>query len=106
MNVDPQRGDVVLVDGRASVQFAGIPFGFRVISTTRSNSTPTGWIWITGYVLDKTGAAIQHRELFVQVAGLQLVAVPASRYAPTRNGGPTPPRQRTKPTETRTGAPR
>lgn len=102
MNADPRRGDVVIVDGRASVQFAAHPFTFRVVRTHRLGSTPTGWIWLTGYVLNTAGNATEHRELFVQVAGLRQPIRQAASHAPTRNGGPTIPRQRTRDTTTTT----
>ncbi len=70
-DVVPRPGDVVLLTGRASVQFAaGRAIAFRVI---RVDSRPTysGWAWLTGYELDRHGAALRKREVFVQVDGLE-----------------------------------
>ncbi|MFC4108408.1 hypothetical protein [Micromonospora zhanjiangensis] len=30
-----------------------------------------GWVWLTGYVLSATGEALEKREIFVQLEGLQ-----------------------------------
>lgn len=67
----PRVGDVLAVGAAASVQFAGDRgFLFRV---TRIDPGPTydGWLWLTGYVLDKRGEAVARREIFVQRAGLR-----------------------------------
>ncbi|MFC4109962.1 hypothetical protein [Micromonospora zhanjiangensis] len=32
-----------------------------------------GWVWLTGYVLSATGEALEKREIFVQLEGLQLI---------------------------------
>ncbi|MGW4464087.1 hypothetical protein [Micromonospora sp. NPDC004704] len=45
--------------------------------------TYDGWAWITGYVLDRKGTAVERRELFVQPAGVQLIP-PAAVAAPAR----------------------
>ena len=67
----PRPGDVVLVGGAASVQFAG-PNGlrFRVI---RVHDWPTydGWAWLDGYQLNAAGDAVERRSIFVQLSGLQ-----------------------------------
>lgn len=71
-------GDVVLIDGRASVQFAGgRTIVLRIISID-DRPTYHGWVWLTGYVLDKRGKATDRRVVFVQVAGL--------RFAPAHRG--------------------
>lgn len=41
----------------------------RVISID-SRTTYVGWAWLTGYVLDTHGNAVERREVFVQEAGL------------------------------------
>lgn len=77
----PQPGDLLVVDGRASVQFAGgRGFLFRVISVSEQ-PTYHGWVWLTGYVVDASGRATQRREIYVQLAGLRpaRAAVPAQR---------------------------
>ncbi|GIF09807.1 hypothetical protein [Actinoplanes siamensis] len=67
----PRPGDVVIVDGRASVQFADTRWlMFRVISVG-GKPTYEGWIWIQGYSLNSAGEAIERREVFVQHAGLR-----------------------------------
>ncbi|MFJ8834322.1 hypothetical protein [Micromonospora aurantiaca] len=67
----PQPGDLLRIDGRASVQFGGDrALTFRVVSV--GPEVPhTGWIWLTGYVLNRRGTATAKREIFVQFAGLR-----------------------------------
>lgn len=86
--MDPLPGEVFRVGGRASVQFAGDrALTFRV---TAVPNLPTydGWIWLTGYVLDDQGHAVERREIFVQRVGLHRLGPrrPAStgRPAPVR----------------------
>lgn len=76
----PQPGDLLRVDGRASVQFAGDrALTFRVVSVC-PKPTYTGWVWLTGYVIDRRGQAIDRREIFVQLAGLRpATSTPAPR---------------------------
>ncbi|WP_430782967.1 hypothetical protein [Actinoplanes sp. G11-F43] len=63
----------MIVDGRASVQFGGgRGLVFRVISIG-AKPTYEGWAWITGYVLDRDGNAIERRKIFVQYEGLRRV---------------------------------
>lgn len=81
-------GDVIRVDGRASVQFAGSrALTLRVL---RVDEKPTyyGWCWLTGYVLDLNGEAVDKREIFVQPAGLRRLPqrVPAAVRQPARVG--------------------
>jgi hypothetical protein len=71
--VTPRPGDVLIVDKYASVQFAdGRGLVFRVISVSRQ-PTYVGWTWLTGYVLDEAGTAIERREIFVRADGLRCV---------------------------------
>ncbi|RKR92282.1 hypothetical protein BDK92_6720 [Micromonospora pisi] len=80
----PEPGDVLRVDRRASVQFAGAPpLVFRVISVSEK-PTYDGWAWVTGYVLNAKGEAVERRELFVQTAGLQLIRIPPTVRASKR----------------------
>jgi hypothetical protein len=67
--VVPKPGNVFWVGPAASVQFAGQGFDFRV---TFVDPAPTyaGWLWLTGYVV-KNGRAVEHRSIFVQIAGLR-----------------------------------
>ncbi|WUW42741.1 hypothetical protein OG271_13670 [Micromonospora rifamycinica] len=81
----PKPGDVLHVDRRASVQFSGErALIFRVIKVS-DQPTYDGWLWITGYVLDRAGNARDRREIFVQEAGLQTLAP-----SPTRGRQPPP----------------
>ncbi|MCK1806839.1 MULTISPECIES: hypothetical protein [Micromonospora] len=67
----PQPGDLLRVDGRASVQFGGDrALTFRVVSVG-PDVPHTGWIWLTGYVLNRRGTATVKREIFVQATGLR-----------------------------------
>ncbi|MFG1765468.1 hypothetical protein ACGFIH_19180 [Micromonospora parva] len=67
----PSPGDLLVIDGRASVQFAGDrALTFRVVSVC-DQPTYEGWVWLTGYVLNRRGIATARREVFVQLAGLR-----------------------------------
>ncbi|MEV4464726.1 hypothetical protein AB0J51_13975 [Micromonospora echinofusca] len=75
---------MLLVDGRASVQFAGDrALTFRVVSVC-DQPTYAGWIWLTGYVLNRRGEATDKREIYVQLTGLRPASPPdtPSRRAP------------------------
>ncbi|MBE1487967.1 hypothetical protein [Plantactinospora soyae] len=76
----PKPGDVLLLDGRASVQFAGGRRLLLRVTVVADRPTYYGWCWLTGYVLDQSGRAVDRREVFVRLAGLCLVA-PRSRRA-------------------------
>ncbi|MFG1673644.1 hypothetical protein [Micromonospora sp. NPDC049282] len=77
----PQPGDLLRVDGHASVQFGGDrALTFRVVAVGPELAY-TGWTWLTGYVLDRRAVATAKREIFVQLAGLR------------RAEEPTPPRR-------------
>ncbi|SCL45975.1 hypothetical protein GA0070606_0896 [Micromonospora citrea] len=81
MTARPSPGDLLVVDGRASVQFAGDrALTFRVVSVS-DQPTYAGWIWLTGYVLDRRGNATVKREIYVQLAGLR-PPDPTARRAP------------------------
>ena len=70
--VEPQPGEVLQIDGEASVQFQGArSFAFRVIRVD-DRSTYDGWLWLEGYVLGPSGAAVERRRIFVRRAGLRL----------------------------------
>ena len=69
----PEPGDVLRVDGYASPQFRGrSALIFRVISVCKKD-TYYGWVWLTGYVLDQAGLAVEKREIFVKKSGLRPV---------------------------------
>ncbi|GIJ23412.1 hypothetical protein Vlu01_40360 [Micromonospora lutea] len=83
--MDPRPGDVLHVGSGASVQFAGKrSVTFRVIKV-RDWTTYDGWVWLLGYTLDRTGNAMDRREIFVRPAGLRLIA-PAPTPATGRTG--------------------
>lgn len=64
-------GDVLRVDGEASVQFQGErSLRFRVIRVD-PRSTYDGWIWLEGYVLSSSGNPLQRRRIFVRRDGLR-----------------------------------
>lgn len=72
------------IDARASVQFIGAPpLILRVISVS-DRATYDGWAWITGYVLNARGEAVEKRELFVQPAGVQLIPAKTATRPPRR----------------------
>ncbi|NYH41354.1 hypothetical protein HNR22_001081 [Micromonospora jinlongensis] len=70
MTARPSPGDLLVIDGRASVQFAGDrALTFRVVSVC-GRPTYEGWVRLTGYVLNRRGNATDKREIFVQLEGL------------------------------------
>ncbi|WFE65520.1 hypothetical protein [Micromonospora sp. WMMD714] len=100
VNERPRPGDLLIVDRAASVQFAGErALRLRVVSVC-DRPTYDGWVWLTGYVLDRRGEATAKREVFVQLAGLrpapttppaqvrkrQATARPAAASQPRRTG--------------------
>lgn len=79
MTARPSPGDLLIVDGRASVQFAGHrALTFRVVSVS-AQPTYHGWIWLTGYVLNRRGEATARREVYIQLAGLRPANASACR---------------------------
>ena len=79
MHQPPRAGDVVRVDGAASVQFAGPRAWWIQVTSVSQKPTYHGWCWLTGYALDQTtGEAVEKREIFVQVEGLRPVPVRAA----------------------------
>ncbi|MEU5566159.1 hypothetical protein [Micromonospora musae] len=77
----PKPGDLLRIDGRASVQFTGDrALTFRVVSVPDQQTYP-GWIWLTGYVLNRRGEATAKREVYVQLAGLQRPANPTTQQS-------------------------
>ncbi|MEU5950533.1 hypothetical protein ABZ793_34030 [Micromonospora sp. NPDC047465] len=70
-------GTVLLIDGRASVQFGGNrALRLRLVAVDDKPTYP-GWVWLTGYVLDQRGVATARREVYVQRAGLRIVSAAA-----------------------------
>ncbi|MEV4711549.1 hypothetical protein [Micromonospora sp. NPDC049374] len=84
MTERPTPGDLLRVDGRASVQFAGgRALTLRVVSTSDRHAYD-GWIWLTGYVIDRRGNATAKRELYVRLAGLRPATSATARPRPAR----------------------
>ncbi|WP_231929324.1 hypothetical protein [Micromonospora inositola] len=78
----PSLGDLLLIDGRASVQFAGDrALTFRVVSVC-DRPTYSGWIWLTGYEINRRGNATAKRDIYIQLSGLHPVT---STSAPSRS---------------------
>ncbi|WP_240742359.1 hypothetical protein [Micromonospora zingiberis] len=74
----PDPGDLVFLDGRASVQFGGNRALWLRVSSIGDRPTYDGWVWLTGYAIDpSTGEALARREVFAQIAGLQINPQPA-----------------------------
>ncbi|WBB51526.1 hypothetical protein O3597_14090 [Verrucosispora sp. WMMA2044] len=81
MTVRPEPGDLLRIDSRASVQFAGRrALTLRVVSASDRHAYD-GWIWLTGYVIDRRGNATAKREVYVRLAGLRAApeSAPAAR---------------------------
>jgi hypothetical protein len=90
VRVIPNIGDVVVIDGQASVQFAGDRNLLLRVTVVDRRPTYHGWAWLTGYVLDRVGQATDKREVYVQLAGLRRArtrprpAAPAARVQESR----------------------
>ncbi len=103
----PRAGEVYDITSAASVQFArGAGLRLRVIHARVLGSTPAGWAWVEGYVIDPViGEATERREVFVQVDGLIPIDVHPGEPAGKRdhrNAGPARiPAQRTTRTQVR-----
>ncbi|MFC6022663.1 hypothetical protein ACFP2T_41710 [Plantactinospora solaniradicis] len=88
----PRPGEVLLLDGRASVQFAGGRTLLLRVAVVSGYPTYHGWCWLTGYVLDQSGRAVDRREVFERLAGLCFVSTRSRRpgrsvVAPAAIGG-------------------
>lgn len=69
--MQPSPGDLLIVDGRASVQFAGDRALILRVVSVYDRPTYHGWVWLTGYVVNRRGRATDKREVYVQLAGLR-----------------------------------
>ncbi|MEH1094273.1 hypothetical protein [Micromonospora sp. CPCC 205739] len=67
----PSPGDLLIIDGRASVQFAGERALMLNVVSVCDRPTYAGWVWLTGYVINRAGRATAKREVYVQFAGLR-----------------------------------
>ncbi|GIJ23050.1 hypothetical protein [Micromonospora lutea] len=84
MTARPAPGDLLRIDGRASVQFAGgRALTLRVVSVSDRHAYD-GWIWLTGYVIDRRGDATAKREIYVQLAGIRSDTGAAAPPRPAR----------------------
>lgn len=83
--MEPKAGDLLWIDGRASVQFGGDRALIFRVTKVDEKATYAGWVWLRGYVLDRSGKAIEQRDIFVQLNGLrELVRRPNRRPAVRR----------------------
>ena len=79
----------MLIDGRASVQFGGDRALWLRVASVCDKPTYDGWVWLTGYSIDLgTGKALARREVFVQIAGLQIQRRTTDSAPPPRNVAP------------------
>jgi hypothetical protein len=82
-----KAGDLLRVDGCASVQFGGDrALTLRVVTVLADRPTFDGWVWLAGYVLDANGLATAKRELFVQLAGLHGLGAATCNLPTDRRG--------------------
>nr|MDT0658972.1 hypothetical protein [Micromonospora sp. DSM 115978] len=85
--MQPKVGDVLWIDGRASVQFAGNRSLILRVTVVEDRPSYRGWVWLHGYVLNRFGEAVELREVFVEVSGLRKVEM---RRPYARPAGPGP----------------
>ncbi|RGC68229.1 hypothetical protein C5N14_15025 [Micromonospora sp. MW-13] len=84
----PAPGDLVLIDGRASVQFGSDRALWLRVTSVCDKPTYHGWVWLTGYSINPvSGKALARREVFAQIAGLQIQRRTTDN-APPRNVAP------------------
>ncbi|WP_425894585.1 hypothetical protein [Micromonospora sp. DT4] len=75
----------MLIDGRAPVQFGGDRALWLRVTSVCDKPTYHGWVWLTGYSINRaTGEALARREVFAQIAGLQIQR-PTTENAPPRS---------------------
>ncbi|WP_434090168.1 hypothetical protein [Micromonospora carbonacea] len=68
-----RAGTLLHVTRAASPQFVQ-PIFFRLIRVHADWVTYYGWTWLDGYQLDARGDAVARRSIFVQPAGLRVLA--------------------------------
>ncbi|MET8201547.1 hypothetical protein [Micromonospora taraxaci] len=83
---DLKPGDLLVIGEACSVQFTGDrALRLRLVSVD-PRPTYEGWVWLTGYVLNDKGLAVDKREVFVQQAGLRVLpAAPVPLPARSRS---------------------
>ncbi|RGC67876.1 hypothetical protein C5N14_15445 [Micromonospora sp. MW-13] len=79
--IDFWAGALLHVTRAASPQFAR-PIFFRLIRVHADWITYDGWIWLDGYQFNAKGDAAARRSIFVQKAGLQVLAPTAVESTP------------------------
>ncbi|MEH0819854.1 hypothetical protein [Micromonospora sp. CPCC 205714] len=67
----PSPGDLLIIGGRGSVQFARVRELMLNVVSVCDRPTYAGWVWLTGYVINRAGRATAKREVYVQFAGLR-----------------------------------
>ncbi|GAA2182428.1 hypothetical protein [Micromonospora lupini] len=91
-------GDLLLIGPACSPQFTGDrALRLRLVSAGEIDPY-SGWMWLTGYVLDVRGDATAKRELYVQRAGIVV-----ERRAPAPTLVPEAVRRASHQTRPRTG---
>lgn len=89
-----QPSDVIHLGLGGGAPWDWAPATFRVIEVLdpKDSYRFPGTVWLAVYQLDENGHATARREIYTQLAGIQLLhrAVPAARRPV--NGGPTLPR--------------
>lgn len=111
MSLRELHGQVVHIGPDCGVQFASGRDLLMRVAHTEDSKYWDGMAYLTGYILGPTGNAIDHRQVYVIVAGLRtIVAQPDPRTRngerparAARNAGPAVPRPRTSPETTITG---
>ncbi|GIJ30512.1 hypothetical protein Vqi01_56740 [Micromonospora qiuiae] len=66
------------------MQFNGPRALWLRVSSVSDRPTYDGWVWLTGYAVNpNTGEAFERREVFAQIAGLQINPRPPVKARPT-----------------------
>ncbi|MGW0506047.1 hypothetical protein [Micromonospora sp. NPDC003241] len=100
-----RTGQVLLLDGGASPQFAHRPLTLR-LSAVLPFTTFDGWVWLSGYALDRRGVATARREVFVRWRGIRVaddgawVTVTVQPKPPRPSSDTRPPSRRAPPSQT------
>lgn len=85
-----RAGDVLVLDRRASVQFAARPIAVRLIRVHEdrpiSMGADEGWSWLDVYELAPDGEAVERRSIFVNVNHVR--CAPALRTSGAVDVGP------------------
>lgn len=94
----PRSGDVVRLGRNASPQFQREPLLMRMVRVLDWTTNDETWVWLDGYQLDASGDATERRQVYVSIAGIEVIAgtplVPATLTPHRRNAGPAAARAR------------